>query len=131
MADAPSQPRVSASPPTMVDADAPVLLVILVPGGVSLEEPVSALLDVGLSATSIDTRGLADLIKREIPIFSGVAERLPDAPGGRLLISLTTRGVAERAVAALNHMARPPHPVRAAVIAIERAIGITGSSQCS
>jgi hypothetical protein len=103
--------------------DGPVLLIILVPGGVSLEEPVSALIDIGLSATSIDTRGLADLIKREIPIFSGVAERLPDAPTGRLLVSLTTRAVARRAVAALTPLARPPHPVRAAIIAAESALG--------
>lgn len=126
MADQPSQP---ATPPrawidaTATDPSGPVLLIILVPGGVSLEEPVSALLDIGLPATSIDTRGLADLIKREIPIFSGLAEALPDAPAGRLLVSLTTRALAQRAAAALAPLARPPHPVRAAILAVESILG--------
>lgn len=103
-------------------ADA-VLLVILVPGGRSIEEPVEALLDFEVPATGIETRGLADLIKHEIPIFGGVSERLPDLPHGRLLLSITTRERAGRVLRELEPLSKGINAVRAAVLDVSAALG--------
>jgi hypothetical protein len=107
----------------MRSADA-VLLVILVPGGRSIEEPVEALLDFEVPATGIETRGLADLIKHEIPIFGGVSERLPDLPHGRLLLSITTRERAMRVLRELEPLSRGNNAVRAAVLDVSAALGV-------
>jgi hypothetical protein len=101
-----------------------VLLVILVPGGRSIEEPVEALLDFEVPATGIETRGLADLIKHEIPIFGGVSERLPDMPHGRLLLSITTRERALRVLRELEPLSSGNNAVRAAVLDVSAALGV-------
>ena len=101
-----------------------VVLLVLVPGGVSLEEPVAALLDLDIAATSVDTRGLSDLIKHEIPIFGGVARRLPDSPSGRLLLSITTRERAEAALAELATLSAGTKPVLAVIVPAERVVGL-------
>lgn len=101
-----------------------VLLVILVPGGRSIEEPVEALLDFEVPATGIETRGLADLIKHEIPIFGGVSERLPDLPHGRLLLSITTRERAGRVMRELEPLSSGNNAVRAAVLDVSAALGV-------
>lgn len=102
-----------------------VLVVLLVPRG-TLADTVAALLDVGAAATALDTRGLAEVIKREVPLFAGIAEPLPIAPEGRLLISLTTRGCADQLLKALRELPPNAHPVRAVVVRCVDALNVAG-----
>ncbi|MDX2114241.1 MAG: hypothetical protein SFZ24_01290 [Planctomycetota bacterium] len=81
------RPAAQTSPPTA--GGSPVLLILIVPSKTVLSELVPMLIDLGVDATILESRRLSTVLREDLPIFSGLASMLPDAPGGRLILSIT------------------------------------------
>jgi hypothetical protein len=91
--------------------NAPVLLVLVVASPTMLDDIVTVLLDFGVGGTVVESKGLAALLRAEMPIFSGLASLLPETTGSRLVFSVTTRGQADKVmdflIEGLKHAQRP------------------------
>lgn len=72
-----------------------VLLVIIVANPASFDDVVTGLLDIGVSATIAQTKGLMAFLREEMPVFSGLAAMMPEVTGSRIVFSATTRELAE------------------------------------
>lgn len=92
-----------------------VLLVVIVPEPAGFDQLVTLLLDVGVAATVVESRGLMSLIREEMPIFSGLASMLPQTTGTRVVLSVAKRSLAGKVLEAI----REDFP------ATERPIGVT------
>ncbi|HVZ93691.1 MAG TPA: hypothetical protein VG797_04195 [Phycisphaerales bacterium] len=77
---------------------ADVLLIILIPGRAELAGAVAGLLDLGLSATVLEAKGLATVLREDVPIFGSLAEMLPVLEGSRVILSATSRPLANEAM---------------------------------
>jgi len=67
------------------------LLLLIARSEESFDPLVSALLDAGITgATVLESRGLANIIRMEMPIFAGLASLLPQATGTRVVLSIAT-----------------------------------------
>ncbi len=75
-----------------------VLLIVFIPGKTQLEGVITGLLDLGLAATALESKGLAAVLREELPIFGTLAEMLPVLEGSRVILSATTRALADRAI---------------------------------
>lgn len=67
-----------------------VLVVMIVSNADILDDLATALLDLGLGATIMESRGLMSLVREEMPIFSGLAAMMSDTTGSRVVMSITT-----------------------------------------
>ncbi|MFG0257136.1 MAG: hypothetical protein ACF8GE_04460 [Phycisphaerales bacterium JB043] len=71
--------------------DVPVLLFLIVSDPSTLDRLMTVLLDIGISgATVIESKGMAAIIREEMPIFSGLGALLPERTGSRVVFSATT-----------------------------------------
>lgn len=98
---APRRRRVGASRSAARATDRRVLLIVLVADAADLERVVSVLIDLGIAASVVESKPLSNVLRNELPIFSGLASLLPAKPEGRLVLSLTTAQDADRAAALL------------------------------
>lgn len=102
----------------------PVLLVILIPTPAMVAEVVTALIDLGVSGTMVESKGLTALLRDEMPIFSGLASMLPDPAASRLVLSVTTRAQAKAVLGLLEQFtAAQPRPL-AFTLAIDQVVGL-------
>jgi len=66
------------------------LLVMIARDEATFEELVTGMLDVGLEgATIVDSKGIGAILRRDMPIFAGLAALLPQHTGSRIVFSLT------------------------------------------
>jgi len=66
------------------------LLILIARSEEGFDALVTGLVDIGIGgATVVDSRGLAAIVRDELPIFSGLAALLPVATGSRVILSLT------------------------------------------
>ncbi|MEQ9617399.1 MAG: hypothetical protein RLN60_05125 [Phycisphaerales bacterium] len=79
-----------------------VLLMLIVANPSSFDDIVTALLDIGVSATIVQSKGLMAFLREEMPIFSGLASMMPEVTGSRILISATKRELADRVMKMLT-----------------------------
>lgn len=108
-------------------ADRPALLIVLATNMAHLEEAVAVLIDMGLAATVIQTKPLTTVLREEIPVFAGLASLLPKMPESRLLVSITTTGLADRALRLLSKAASPDgHGLFVATVALRGFFGALG-----
>lgn len=96
---------------TKLNDQEPVLLVLVVASPSMLDDIVTVLLDFGVGGTIVESKGLAALLRAEMPIFSGLASLLPETTGSRLVFSVTSRGQADKVLdflsEGLKHSQRP------------------------
>lgn len=69
-----------------------VLLVMIVANQGMLDDLVTAMLDLGIQGTIIESKGLMSLLRDEMPIFSGLAAMIPQRTGSRVVLSVTAAG---------------------------------------
>lgn len=68
-----------------------VLLIVVASDPASFDELLTVLLDFGVSgATLVESKGMAAVLREEMPIFAGLVALLPGATGSRMLFSVTT-----------------------------------------
>jgi hypothetical protein len=80
----------------------PALLIVLATTSAHLEEAVAVLIDMGIAATVIQTKPLTTVLRDELPVFAGLASLLPKMPESRLLVSITSIELADRALKMLS-----------------------------
>ncbi|MHC4975951.1 MAG: hypothetical protein ACYTF7_05020 [Planctomycetota bacterium] len=74
-----------------------VLLYLIVSDPSTLDRLMTVLLDLGISgATVIESKGMAAIIREEMPIFSGLGTLLPERTGSRVVISATKQRRADQ-----------------------------------
>jgi len=87
----------SAPAPLKEATDARVLLVLILSDRAWLDEVVTVLLDVGATgATVLDSQGLGAILRREMPIFAGLASLIPERTGSHVVLSMTKVETAEK-----------------------------------
>ncbi|RMD66504.1 MAG: hypothetical protein D6824_00750 [Planctomycetota bacterium] len=73
-----------------------VLLVLILADRAWLDDIVTVLLDVGATgATVLDSQGLGAILRREMPIFAGLASLIPERTGSHVILSVVTPEVAD------------------------------------
>ncbi|MBU3727894.1 MAG: hypothetical protein FGM37_01395 [Phycisphaerales bacterium] len=101
------------------------LVVLVVRSAESFDPLINALLDAGMTgATVVDSRGLAAVLRQEMPIFAGLAALLPQATGSRMIVSIATRDSIDSLMRFIDDMPPDLRPV-GAVIPIERTVGLS------
>jgi hypothetical protein len=139
--DRPSRPAERANPePDVVQPDAaqtdaekdrpapdprqPVLMVMIMASPVVFDDIVTALLEFGVQATVVQSKGLMAMMREEMPIFSGLASLLPGQTGSRVLMSVTTTATAAKVFEFLEHdLAQADRPI-AFTISLDGVIGL-------
>lgn len=92
------------------------LLVLIARSEAAFDPLVTGLLDVGISgATVVESRGLAAVLRQDLPIFAGLAAFLPQTTGSRVVISLCG---ADRLEALRAYVAELPPSDRPLAIAL-------------
>lgn len=93
MAEKPVTRPSDVTPPA---GDQRVLLVLIASDPNSMDDLLTALLDIGITgATLVESKGMAAVLREEMPIFAGLVALLPGATGSRMLFSVTTLAQAE------------------------------------
>jgi nitrogen regulatory protein P-II 1 len=101
------------------------MVVLVVRSAESFDPLINALLDAGMTgATVVDSRGLAAVLRQEMPIFAGLAALLPQATGSRMIVSIATKESVDTLMRFVDEMPSDVRPV-GAVIPIERTIGLS------
>lgn len=101
------------------------MVVLVVRSAESFDPLINALLDAGMTgATVVDSRGLAAVLRQEMPIFAGLAALLPQATGSRMIVSIATRDSIDALMRFIDDMPPDLRPV-GAVIPIERTVGLS------
>lgn len=105
--------------------DGSARLVVLVARSADSFDPlINALLDAGMTgATVVDSRGLASVLRQDMPIFAGLAALLPQASGARMVVSVATRESVDTLMRFIDAMPPESRPV-GAVVPVERTIGL-------
>lgn len=80
-----------------------VLLVMIVANQSMLDDLVTAMLDLGIQGTIIESKGLMSLLRDEMPIFSGLAAMIPQRTGSRVVLSVTAAGEIEQVFSFLQN----------------------------
>jgi hypothetical protein len=88
-------PSVAPDTPAVKPGEDRVMLVLVLSSPEALDEVITALVDIGVRATIIESRGMMSLLREEVPIFGGLASMLPDRTGSRVVLSLTSKKMAE------------------------------------
>lgn len=101
------------------------LVVLVVRSAESFDPLINALLDAGMrGATIVDSRGLAAVLRQEMPIFAGLAALLPQTTGSRMIVSIAACESVDALMRFIDEMPEDVRPV-GAVVPIERTIGLS------
>ncbi len=80
------------------------------------EQLVNVFLDAGVpGGTVIESRGLASILREELPIFSGLAALLPAASGSRVLLAIAPAAAADTALRFARQLPASDRPIIAAL----------------
>ncbi len=124
MAEEHPDPRADdAAPENPYLRDDLVLVVMIVSSPAILDDLVTGLLDIGLAATIMESKGLMALLREEMPIFGGLASMMPSSTGSRVALSLTTREMARRVFVFLEKELRIADRPIAFAVPVESAFG--------
>lgn len=100
-----------------------VLVVVIVGSQQALDDVVTGLLDLGMGGTLLESKGLAALLREEMPIFSGLAAMLPESSRTRTIISVTTREKATQLLTMLEKTVKSTQRAVAFTVPVDAAIG--------
>ena len=100
------------------------LLVIITRNKSSLDELITGLLDIGITgATVVESRGLAAIVREDMPMFAGLAELLPQATGSRVILSLAPQPFVDMLQSFVNEMKADDRPL-VIVMPVDQVIGM-------
>jgi hypothetical protein len=112
--------------PVMAEPDR--LLVLIARTEEGFDALVTGLVDVGIGgATVVDSRGLAAIVRDELPIFSGLSALLPATTGSRVILSLTDERHVEAVLRFVEELPEEARPV-GAVVPVMRTFGLRDSA---
>jgi nitrogen regulatory protein P-II 1 len=65
------------------------LLLIILDRAEVLDDLLTGFLDIGVpGATVLESRGMGSIIRKDMPIFAGLASLFPDTTGSRVIVSV-------------------------------------------
>jgi hypothetical protein len=106
----------------MTEADR--LLILIARTEECFDALVTGLVDVGIGgATVVDSRGLAAIVRDELPIFSGLSALMPATTGSRVILSLTDERRIEAILRFIGELPEEARPV-GAVVPVGRTFGL-------
>ncbi len=101
-----------------------VLLVLISADPSQLDALITALLDIGLTrATVVESKGMSALLREEMPIFAGLASLIPERTGSKMLLSASTRTLAESVFEYIEKELKPSERPVGFTMPIERYAG--------
>jgi len=104
------------------------LLILIARTEEGFDALVTGLVDVGIGgATVVDSRGLAAIVRDELPIFSGLAALLPAGTGSRVILSLTDERHVQAVLKLVEDLPEESRPV-GAVVPVLRTFGLRSSA---
>ncbi len=81
----------------MSDAPTFKLMVIIIDQPDLVDELVTGFLDIGVrGATIIESHGMGQIVRKEMPIFAGLASLFPENTGSRMVMSVMPEELCER-----------------------------------
>lgn len=102
-----------------------VLLLIIASDPTVMDDLLTALLDFGVTgATVLESKGLAAVLREEMPIFAGLVSLLPGATGSRTLISITNHATARSVLDFIDADLREDKRPIAAVLPVTHIAGL-------
>lgn len=101
-----------------------MLLVVIVRDKSVLDELVTAMLDLGVAGTMVESRGLMAMVREEMPVFSGLAALMPERTGSRIVLSATTARLAGEVFAYLEAEIRESERPIAFTVGIAASLGL-------
>lgn len=112
------------APRPRVEGRVLVLMIVSDPG--TLDRLITTLLDIGApGATVIESKGMASIIREEMPIFSGLAHLLPERTGSRVLLAAMSTEKADEALTEIEREFKERDRPIAVVVPIVRMTGIS------
>lgn len=101
-----------------------VLLVLIVANPESFDDLVTGLLDIGVSATIVQSKGLMAFLREEMPVFSGLAAMMPDVTGSRIAFSVTGSDLAEQVMRFIEEEFEDTQRPIGLAVGINRVVGL-------
>lgn len=99
------------------------LVVLLVQHGQAFDAVISAVLDAGISdATVVESQSLASIMRKDMPIFAGLAALLPQSVGSRAIFALCPADKASTLIGYLREIPKDDRPI-AAAFPVEHFLG--------
>ena len=99
-------------------------LVMIVPDPQILDVIVTALVDLGIAATILESKGLMTLLREEMPIFGGLTAMLPQTSGSKVILSVATRESCEKVMGFIEEKMKKGQRPIAFAVAIEALTGV-------
>lgn len=88
------------------------LVLLIARDEASFDSLVTGLLDIGISgATVLESRGIAAIVREDLPIFAGLAALLPTRTGSRVVLSLVTNDQVELLRRLADRMSPEERPI--------------------
>ena len=111
--------------PRQTNPTDPRLLLVIARNEESFDGVVTSLLDIGVvGATVVEARGLAAILREEMPIFAGLAALLPQTTGARILFSITTFQHVAQLIAHVSKFPKERQPILLS-IPVDQIFGVT------
>ncbi len=100
------------------------MLVLLVQHGQAFEAVINAVLDAGIAdATVVESQSLASIMRKDMPIFAGLAALLPQSIGSRVIFSICAEEKASTLMTYLREIPKDDRPI-AGSFPVDHFLGI-------
>lgn len=110
--------------PDAVASEDRVLLVMVITGGSVLDDVLTALLDIGVPGTVVESKGLMALMREEMPVFGGLASMLGSTTGSKVILSATTVALADQVFAFLEDEMKATERPLAFTVPVAKIVGL-------
>ena len=101
------------------------LLIVIASDPAAMDDLLTALLDFGVTgATLVESKGMAAVLREEMPIFAGLMALLPGSTGSRMLFSVTTHETAQRVLDYIDNELRDDTSTIAVVLPAAQVSGL-------
>jgi len=102
-----------------------VFLVVIASDPTSMDDLLTALLDIGITgATLVESKGMAAVLREEMPIFAGLIALASGATGSRMLFSVTTVQLGQKVIDYVNEELRTDAKTIVVMMPILRSVGL-------
>lgn len=101
-----------------------VLLGLIIPDPQVLDVIVTALVDQGIAATILESKGLMTLLREEMPIFGGLTAMLPQTSGSKVILSITSPASSKKLMDFIEKRLKTAQRPIAFTIELSELIGI-------
>lgn len=103
-----------------------VLLIMIISSPNVLDDVLTAMLDIGVPGTVIESKGIMAIMREEMPVFGGLASMLGATTGSRIILSATTRALADEVFEFLEREVKAKERPLTFTVPVDKAAGLRG-----